>query len=418
MGMTGGNALQAGQMADLRFDPTNANKGTVRGRGMLERSLQQYGAGRAPVASADGVILAGNKTIEVARELGIPVQEIESDGTTLYVIRRTDLPYDDPRAKELAIADNRSGEISLEWDADVLAAFVEDGIDLDQFWFPEELDELLNGDDEPMVGLTDPDDVPDIPDDPITKPGDVWLLGEHRVMCGDSTVVADVDRLMAGRKADMVFTDPPYALFGNSTGVSGITDDKMVRPFFLEVFKQCRSYSRLFAHVYVCCDWHSAFSLQDMATRASLTAKNLCIWDKGDGGVGAMYQHCYEMVWFFANSPIATGTMGKVKTGERVVQGKPNVWRFGRELNGRLHNAQKPVEMIAFAIDNSSDSGDIVLDLFGGSGSTLIAAEQANRTAYLMDTEPKWCDVIVRRWEDFTGNTATRETPALHEAAG
>lgn len=143
-GMTGGNALQAGQMADLQYDPTNANKGTVRGRGMLERSLQQYGAGRAPVASADGVILAGNKTIEVARELGIPVQEIESDGTTLYVIRRTDLPYDDPRAKELAIADNRSGEVSLEWDADVLASFVEDGIDLDQFWFPEELDELLN----------------------------------------------------------------------------------------------------------------------------------------------------------------------------------------------------------------------------------------------------------------------------------
>lgn len=142
--MTGGNALQAGQMADLQYDPTNANKGTVRGRGMLERSLQQYGAGRAPVASADGVILAGNKTIEVARELGIPVQEIESDGTTLYVIRRTDLPYDDPRAKELAIADNRSGEVSLEWDADVLASFVEDGIDLDQFWFPEELDELLN----------------------------------------------------------------------------------------------------------------------------------------------------------------------------------------------------------------------------------------------------------------------------------
>jgi hypothetical protein len=110
---------------------------------MLEHSFRQYGAGRAPVASADGVILAGNKSIEVAQELGIPIREIESDGTTLYVIRRTDLPYDDPRGRELAIADNRTGEVSLTWDADVLAAMADDGVDLSQFWFEDELADVL-----------------------------------------------------------------------------------------------------------------------------------------------------------------------------------------------------------------------------------------------------------------------------------
>ena len=129
----------------LKHDPKNANRGTVRGLGMVERSLQQYGAGRSILASADGVILAGNKTFDRAMELGIPVQEIESDGKTLFVIKRTDLAYDDPRAKELAIADNRASETGLDWDAEVLQSFMDDGVDLDQFWFEDELAELLDG---------------------------------------------------------------------------------------------------------------------------------------------------------------------------------------------------------------------------------------------------------------------------------
>jgi len=127
----------------LQPDPNNANRGTVRGLGMVERSLQQYGAGRSILASKDGIILAGNKTYDRARELGIPIREIESDGKTLFVIKRTDLAYDDPRAKELAIADNRASETGLEWDAEVLASFADDGIDLSQFWFEDELERLL-----------------------------------------------------------------------------------------------------------------------------------------------------------------------------------------------------------------------------------------------------------------------------------
>lgn len=140
-----------GGMADIILDPSNANKGTVRGRGMVERSLSQYGAGRSILVSADDITLAGNKTLETARELGIPVQVIESDGRTLYAIKRTDLAYDDPRARELAIADNRTSETGLDWDADVLQGFLDEGLDLDQFWFPEELDRVLSG-------LPDPDE--------------------------------------------------------------------------------------------------------------------------------------------------------------------------------------------------------------------------------------------------------------------
>ena len=123
----------------IQLDPHNANAGTVRGRGMVERSLSQYGAGRSILISADDVALAGNKTLETAREMGIPVQVIESDGRTLYAIKRTDLAYDDPRARELAIADNRAAEVGLDWSAEVLTALQDEGLDLEQFWFPEEL---------------------------------------------------------------------------------------------------------------------------------------------------------------------------------------------------------------------------------------------------------------------------------------
>lgn len=239
--------------------------------------------------------------------------------------------------------------------------------------------------------------------EPKSKPGAIYQLGEHRLMLGDSTKAEDVKTLLGGVKADMVFTDPPYALFGNSTGVAGVADDKMTRPFFLSLFKNIRDNTKLFGHIYTCCDWHSAFSLQAMAAESGLTEKNLIVWDKGDGGVGAMYQQCYEFVWFHANSPLKTKTSGSKLKGERVVNGKPNIWRHPRVTSGRVHNAQKPVEMIANAIKNSSNNGDIVLDIFGGSGSTLIAADQVDRRCYMMEIDPKYADVIRKRYANHIG---------------
>ena len=226
-------------------------------------------------------------------------------------------------------------------------------------------------------------------------------IKSHFVMCGDSTDKANVELLMNGKKADMVFTDPPYALFGNSTGVANVVDDKMTRPFFLAIFRNFKHITKQFGHIYTCCDWHSAFSLQAMAAESGLKPKNLCIWDKGDGGVGAMYQQCYEMVWFHANSPISNKTMGKTKAGERTIQGKPNIWRFPRVTGERVHNAEKPVDMISFPISNSSDVGGLVADLFLGSGSTLIACEQTDRICYGMELDEKYLDVIRKRWAKY-----------------
>lgn len=394
-------------MADsLTFDPNNANKGTARGRGMLERSLQQYGAGRAPVASADGVILAGNKTIEVARELGIPVQEIESDGKTLFVIRRTDLPYDDPRAKELAIADNRSGEVSLEWNAEALTALQDDGIDLGQFWFPEELAELLAMGDDGTEGLTDPDDVPGVPDEPITKPGDLWLMGEHRLLCGDSTVVTDVDRLMDGRKADMVFTDPPYGIdvlrssiggskpFGTAdSGGSNIIKANQYAPIVGD------STTETARDIYNLCVGYGMTNIVmwsgNYFTDFLPPSRCWIVWDKKGRDWDDNFSD-FEMAWttFGKPSKIFRHTwMGIVQSGKRET---------------RVHPTQKPAAL-AGAILDYFDAGSLVLDLFGGSGSTLIACEETDRTAYLCEISPAYCDVIVRRWEEFTGQTASRE---------
>lgn len=366
----------------------NAKKHDARQIKNVAESIKQYGFVQPIVIDRDGVIVIGHCRALAAKKLGI--KEVPC-------VCVDDLTPEQVNA--LRLVDNKSNE--SDWDFDLLADELPE-LDLSAFDFDWGLPE--NSTEEVVE-----DEAPEVDEDaePIAKLGDIWQLGRHRLMCGDSTDKATVELLMDGKKADMVFTDPPYALFGNSTGVAGICDDKMTRPFFLSIFQRLRENTKLFGHIYVCCDWHSAFSLQAMAKQAGLTEKNLCIWDKGDGGLGAMYQQCYEMVWFFANSPIATQTVGKKKAGERTVNGKPNIWRYSREnSNDRVHNAQKPLAMVEFAIKNSCDKGQNVLDLFGGSGTTLIASEATNRTCYMMELDPKYCDVIIKRWESLTGEKA------------
>ena len=355
----------------------------------VAESIKQYGFVQPIVIDKDNVVVIGHCRLLAAKKLKmkeVPCVCVED--------------LTEEQVKALRIVDNKSNE--SEWDFDFLADELAE-IDLSAFDFDFGIE-----DEEEETEIVE-DEAPEVDEDakPIAKLGDIWQLGRHRLMCGDSTDKATVEMLMDGKKADMVFTDPPYALFGNSTGVAGICDDKMTRPFFLAIFQRLRENTKLFGHIYACCDWHSAFSLQAMAKQAGLTEKNLCIWDKGDGGLGAMYQQCYEMVWFFANSPLATQTIGKKKAGERTVNGKPNIWRYSREnSNDRVHNAQKPLAMVEFAIKNSCDKGENVLDLFGGSGTTLIASEATDRTCYMMELDPKYCDVIIKRYETFTGEKA------------
>lgn len=329
-----------------------------------------------------------------------------SSETNAWAYREVD--WDDATEKAACVAANAAGG---EFDDGKLRDIV---LDLDRVGFDmgllnlKSIDEILAS--AAPAGHEPSDEAPTPPQRATSRLGDLYLLGAHRLLCGDSTKAADVDRLMGSDRADMVFTDPPYALFGNSTGIGGVADDKMIRPFFCEVLGQAIRAVKCFGHIYVCCDWHSAFTLESIARELNLSAKNLCIWDKGSGGVGAMYQQCYEMVWFFANTPPQTTTTKKKGGGERIVQGVPNIWRFPRiPSRDRQHNAAKPIALIKVPLEASSDAGQIVLDLFGGSGSTLIAAEAAGRAARVMEIEPRYVDVIVKRWEDVTGRKATKE---------
>lgn len=337
------------------------------------------------VNSRDGklIVYAGNQRLRAAKNLGWKTVPCIVDEISIA------------QEREETIKDNL---VIGEWDDDILANTfdikdLEDwGMDLKELGIE-------------TLGEEEKDEVPEPPMEARAERGKVYTLGKHRVMCGDSTNAGDVALLMDGKKADMVFTDPPYVLFGNSTGVSGIADDKMVRPFFRDLGRMSMSFVETFGHIYVCCDWHSAFVIQSVLTEVGLTAKNLCIWDKGDGGIGANYQNCYEMIWFFSNSPKANGTLAQKATGEKTVNGVPNIWRFPRATKDRVHNAEKPVKMISVPVSSGSDFGSVILDLFLGSGSTLIACEQTGRICYGMEIDPRYVDVVIDRYLNYVGGT-------------
>lgn len=254
---------------------------------------------------------------------------------------------------------------------------------------------------------TDPDDVPPVPEIPKSHPGDLWIMGEHRLLCGDTTEADDLAHLMDGQLAQMVWTDPPYAIYGSSTGIgSDIADDKMVRPFFLDILRASRDFVDVFGHIYIACDWRSWPSWWEMAKRAELAPKNLIVWDKGGSGLGSSYANTYELVGFFAKLPKQTVMTSGFKTGQRQVHAS-NVIRMNKVPGGqRDHNAQKPVELVAEQIGLSSDAGAIVVDWFAGSGTTIIAAETTGRRCFAMEIEPRYVDVCVKRWEAFTGKKA------------
>ena len=253
------------------------------------------------------------------------------------------------------------------------------------------------------------EDVPPAPKTPITKAGELWELGAHRLLCGDSFDPEDVGRLMGKAKAAMVATDPPYAIYGSSTGVSSDTvDDKMVRPFFENLGKTILSLIPEFGHAYVCCDWRSWASVWEGFKRAGLAPKNMLVWDKGGAGLGNNYANTHELVGFFSRMPTQKAMSSSRKAGQRAVL-RPNILRYPRVPGvEREHNAAKPVDLMQELLKNSSDTGAVVVDLFGGSGSTLIAAENCGRVCRLMEMEPRMCDVIIRRWENLTKKKAKR----------
>jgi len=352
----------------------------------IAASIKEFGFNNPILISDDYSIIAGHGRLAAARKLGL---------AEVPVIRLSHLS--DTQRKAYVLADNRLA-LNAGWDNDLLKLeLIElkaEDIDLEMLGFSaEELDGLLNAL-EPTEGLTDEDAIPEPPEEPITKPGDIWILGKHRLMCGDSTSVDAVDKLMQGQKADMVFTDPPYGVDYkgiNNDERSGLED--LLRQAFANYLTACKSGASCYVfHSDKCADiFHLVFREFFHFSSMIIWAKNSLTLSRTD------YQSQHEPCLY-----------GWMNNGSHAFYGdrkQVSVWKFDKErVVG--HTTPKPVALIERAVHNSSKSDDIVIDLFGGSGSTLIACEKTGRSCRMMELDPKYCDVIVNRWEEFTGKKA------------
>ena len=379
-------------ISELKSDHKNARRRTDRSSELIKESLQRYGAARSIVIDEENRILAGNGTIEGAKAAGIKnLRIIETDGDEIIAVKRTGLTED--QKVGLALADNRTADLS-EWDQEMLHQLSEEH-DISPWFDQDDLDELLAVTElDPEEGNTDPDDVPEVPEEPTTKPGDLWLLGNHRLLCGDSTNSQHVERLMDGTKADMVFTDPPYGFSytkksdGTSIQNDGIEFEQVIRDALSLVSVET---------AYVCGDAKTASAFL-RATLKLGDPKNCIVWVKPIQHRMHRYEPCHELIWYW-------GDNGSPFYGANVFEAKREIQKF--------HPTVKPIELIEYCLGSHKDKR-IVLDLFGGSGSTLIACERQHRHCRMMELDPAYCDVIVKRWEDFTGNTAICEPSAAH----
>jgi DNA modification methylase len=345
------------------------------------------------VDSADGII-AGHGRLMAAKELGLAeVPVIVLDHLT------------DAQRRAYILADNRLA-LDAGWDNDMLAAELADlqveGYDLELTGFSDdEIDALLEDREaEQLSPGADEDATPEPPSQPVTVLGDVWLLGKHRLMCGDSTSIDAVERLMGGVKADMVFTDPPYGVEyqSNMRTKSAKFDVLANDDQFLDITPIVEVFST--GWVFVWTSWKVQTRWIEMFSGFGYPT-NIVIWHKPGGGIGDLkrtFSSDYEvaLVWH----------RGAELVGKRI----GSVWTINKDgASTYVHPTQKPVALAEEAIDKTAKRGAFVLDLFGGSGSTLIACEKTNRHARLMELDPRYVDVIVKRWQDFTGKKATLE---------
>jgi DNA modification methylase len=390
----------------VRPDPKNARKHNKRNIEAIKSSLLEFGQRKPIVLDDAGIVRAGNGTLAAAAELGWSHIAVSRGAFRPEPLKKA---FRGDQAVAYAIADNRTAELA-KWDKDVLAEAAERlGSRTPLIGFSEAERNKLTRALRPPPNESSPEP----PKVSVTKPGDIWELGRHRLICGDSFDEGVRRRLLgeALGRIDVVVTDPPYAIYGSATGISSeVADDSMVRPFFERLGSALRELLRDFGHAYVCCDWRSWASIWDGFKRA-LAPKNCIVWDKGGGGLGSMYQQCYELVAFYAKDPSTAVMKSGRKTGHRLVP-HPNIIRLPRVPHGaeRQHNAAKPIALFEQLIVNSSDPGAEVLDLFVGSGTIFVAAERSDRIAFGAELEPKWCDVAVERWQSVSGGKAKRVT--------
>ena len=358
----------------------------------IAASIKEWGWTTPVLVDEGGGIIAGHGRALAAQQLGI---------VEVPVMIATG--WSNAKKRAYILADNKL-TLNAGWDNEMLALELSDlaelGFDLDLTGFSaEEILELMPAEE----GLTDEDEVPEPPAIPVTKLGDLWILGEHRVLCGDSTSIDAVAKLMDGQKADMVFTDPPYGVDydGGQKLREKLTNDSNT-DIYNGVMPIVFFASKDGAAVYLWFSDNKSAAVFAAVSAAGYKVRTTLIWNKNTaqfGAIGAQYKAKHEPCLYCFKKGCAPFWAGP--------NNEVTVWDVKRASKNEFHPTQKPVELGVRAINNSSKSGDTVLDLFGGSGSTLIACEKTGRYARLMELDPKYCDVIVRRWEEFTGKTAT-----------
>ena len=373
----------------------------------IAASIREFGWTNPILADGHNGVIAGHGRLLAARQLGfdeVPVIELAH--------------LNDSQRRAYVLADNRLAE-NAGWDAELLRLELGDlqlmDIDLGLLGFGDaELQDLLAPGEEDRGGLTDDDEVPEISETPISRPGDVWVLGPHRLLCGDATVAASYDALLQGAPVDMVFTDPPYNVnYANSAKDKLRGKDRTILndnlgdgfyDFLLAALTPSVTHCR--GGIYVAMSSSELDTLQAAFRAAGGKWSTFIIWAKNTFTLGrADYQRQYEPILYGWPQGSQRHWCGDRDQGD--------VWHIKKPQKNDLHPTMKPVELVERAIRNSSRPGNVVLDPFGGSGTTLIAAEKSGRVARLIELDPKYVDVIVRRWQDWTGQQATREVDGV-----
>lgn len=371
------------KISDLKFDDKNFNKHTEFGMSLLEKSLRELGAGRSILLDKDNNIIAGNGIVEAAGSVGMEnVKIIETTGDEIVAVKRTDMTIDSKEGREMALADNATANADLSWDEDNIKEQTEKWDFDTSDWgmnFNFDKDTEVEEDEAPEANENEP---------AKSKLGEVYHLGNHRLMCGDSTDAGSVEILMDGQKADMVFTDPPYGVNMQRSG--SIMNDNLKKSELKNLLDAAIKNSLLYSNgnQYWFIGFKGCTVLEEVFIENGLPITNYIVWIKPSIGLGKNgYRYQHEICLF----------SGKIESNS-----KPDVWESNRD-NSHLHPTMKPVKLPAMAIKDSEANS--VLDLFGGSGSTLIACEQLGRKCYMMELDPKYCDVIRKRYWKFVNGS-------------
>lgn len=390
----------------------------------IAASIERFGWTNPVLINADGGIIAGHGRVAAAKSLGL---------ATVPTIRLSNLSEAEVRA--YIIADNKLAELA-GWDSEILAIELQSLIDLDFDvsvigFETAEIDMLIEGLD--LGGLDDEGDTApqiDHSQPAITQPGDLWQLGKHRLLCADATRPASFSELMAGEQAQMVFTDPPYnvPIDGHVSGLgrvrhaefamaSGEMSQAQFISFLETIFTHLGAQSVDGALHFICMDWRHMHDVMAAAHDHYSELKNLCVWNKTNGGMGSLYRSQHELVFVYkcGTDPhinnVELGRYGRYRTNVWCYAGA-NAFGAGRDDALAMHPTVKPVALVQDAILDCSKRGGIVLDAFSGSGTTIIAAEKAGRIGHAIEIDPHYVDVAIKRWSALAGEQA------VHAASG